>query len=705
MVLPLLGGSPAVWNTCLMYFQAMLLLAYVYAHLSSRWLSPRRQAALHVALLLVSLLALPIALPRGWDPPASGNVIPWLLGELSISLAIPFFVLAATAPLVQHWLASIDDSATPAPAAKNPYVLYAASNAGSFLGLLAFPLLLEPNLRLGQQARYWSFGYVAVAAILIACAGTIWKRSGRHAVAPAPLVRSPQPAIRSRLTWIALAFVPSSLLLGITTYLTTDVAATPLFWVVPLAIYLLTFVIVFARPDRQPNRWIVLFHAIMVIALFTIFPWKSGLGLRFTYAFHLGLFAVTALTLHGRLAASRPSPAHLTEFYLWMALGGALGGIFNAIAAPLLFKSIVEYQAMAVVACFLRPSLKWLRLRVIEESRAFPIALVPAMLLALVLGYDAQGQRVLSTPVMWVVSITAGLIALSLHAYPRRFGISIALLALMAKLYQPDRHVLLADRSFFGAYRVEQFSRTGHVLYHGTTIHGAQFLDSARIRTPLTYYHQRSPVAQAFAALNPELTGARIGVVGLGTGTLLCYSQPGESWTFFEIDPHIEAIARNPRFFTYLRDCAVRPRVVIGDARLTLAREPPASYSLIILDAFSSDAIPAHLLTREALALYERLLNEHGVLLVHISNRTLRLAPVVAAVAADARLYALLGRNDTPPAQPGDREFPSDWVAIAKRPYDLGSLVNNKLWETLTPSRQTDAWTDDYWNLFRVIKW
>jgi hypothetical protein len=712
MVLPLLGGSPAVWNTCLMYFQAMLLLAYLYAHLTSRWLSPRRQAMLHVALLLLSLIALPIALPRGWDPPASGNVIPWLLGVLTISLGVPFFVLAATAPLVQHWFASIDDP-TPAPVAKNPYVLYAASNAGSFLGLLAFPLLLEPNLRLGQQARYWSIGYVAVAAVLIACA----RKAGAGYRVPVtgddvrptdevlPATGTRPPVTRSRVTWIALAFVPSSLLLGITTYLTTDIAAAPLFWVVPLAIYLLTFVVVFARPDRQPNRWIVLLHAIMVIALFTIFPWKSGLGLRFTYAFHLGLFAVTALTLHGRLAASRPAPAHLTEFYLWMALGGALGGVFNAIVAPLVFKSIVEYQAMAVVACFLRPSIKWLRIRQIEESRAFPVALIPAMILALVLGYDAQGARVLSTPMMWTFSIVAGLIALSLHAHPLRFGISITLLALMARLYLPDRHILFADRSFFGAYRVEQFSRTGHTLYHGTTIHGAQYLDSARRRTPLTYYHLRSPVAQAFAALNTRLTGARIGVVGLGTGSLLCYSQPGQSWTFFEIDPHIEAIARDPRFFTYLRDCAVKPRIVIGDARLTLSREPPGTYSLLVLDAFSSDAIPAHLLTREAVSLYERLLTDRGVLLVHISNRTLRLAPVVAAGVGDARLYGLLGRNDIPSARPDDREFSSDWVAIAKRPEDLGSLANSKLWQRLTPPGRADVWTDDYWNLFRAIKW
>jgi spermidine synthase len=651
---------------------------------------------LHVGLLLVSLISLPIALPRGWDPPASGNVIPWLLGVLTISVGIPFFMLAATAPLVQHWLAE--------RTTKNPYVLYAASNAGSFLGLLAFPFLLEPNLRLGEQARYWSIGYVAVVAVLIGCAVTAVTGYRQPVAGHPPLSRTPPPATRRRLTWIALAFVPSSLLLGITTYITTDVAATPLFWVVPLAIYLLTFVIVFARPDRQPNRWILLLHAVTVIALFTILSWKGGLGLRFTYAFHLGLFALTALTLHGRLAALRPSPEHLTEFYLWLALGGALGGAFNAIAAPILFKSIVEYQWMIVLACFLRPTIEWLRPRVIESSRTFPTALVPAMLLALVLGYDAQGQRVLSTPVMWAVSVAAGLVALSLHAYPLRFGISIALLALMAKLYQPDRQVIFADRSFFGAYRVERFSARGHTLYHGTTIHGAQFLD-ARSLMPLTYYHRRSPLAQVFAALSSRLHSARIGVVGLGTGTILCYSEPGQSWTYFEIDPHIEAIARNPRFFTYLRDCAVRPRIVLGDARLTLAREAPGSYSLIILDAFSSDAIPAHLLTREALELYTRLLNDHGVLLVHISNRTLRLAPVVAATARAAHLYALLGENDVVSMRPNDREFSSEWVAIARRPEDLGSLVSDRLWRGLNPSRGTNAWTDDYWNLFRAIKW
>lgn len=702
MVLPLLGGSPAVWNTCLMFFQALLLLGYLYAHATTRLLGIRRQVMLHVALLVISLVVLPIAVPGGWEPPTSGSVIPWLLGLLTVSLGPPFLVLAATAPLVQHWFANLECSKF-----RNPYLLYAASNAGSFAGLLAFPILFEPNLRLGEQSNYWTIGYAVALVLVTTCGVAVWSRDRSKVARPAVQVEAARrPTARDRMKWLAFAFVPSSLLLGVTTYLSTDVAAAPLLWVVPLAIYLLTFVIVFAWPNRQPIRVVTLLHALLATVLVIAVFWRMGMDLRWAYALHLGLFAVTALTLHGRLAASRPAPAHLTEFYLWMALGGALGGGFNAIAAPLLFDSILEYQLMVAAACFLRPSKLRLGPSFVARFQDIAIAAIPTLILAVVAANELQGRRVLSVSVLWIVSVVAGLVALSLHANAVRFGASIASIVVAGIVVQRARDTIHRDRSFFGAYRVERFAPTGHVLYHGTTIHGAQFLDEKRRRTPVTYYHPAGPAGKAFAALGELLHGGRIGVVGLGAGSLLCYARPGQEWTFFEIDPHVEAIARNPALFTFLRDCPVRPRVVIGDARLTLAREAHGSFSLIVLDAFSSDAIPAHLLTLEAVALYERLLADDGVLLMHISNRNLDLEPVVAAVAAAAGFEAFIAEHEAASAQKDkELEYGSDWVVMARRREDLGSLVADSSWRRMESPENAKPWTDDYSNLFSVIRW
>lgn len=705
MVLPLLGGSPAVWNTCLMFFQSMLLLGYLYAHLSSRYLEPRRQAWLHVGLLVLALASLPIAIPRGSAPPASGNVIPWLVQLLSVAVGAPFLILAATAPLLQRWL-SISNH----PAAKNPYMLYAASNTGSLLGLLAFPVLLEPHLRLRQQAVLWSIGYGFALALIVLCATIVWRndeyRTPIDGTAAPNNPAEPAPTLRDRLRWVALAFIPSSLLLGVTTYLSTDVAAMPLLWVVPLALYLITFIVVFARGNRLTNQPAAISHAVLVTMLVIALYFGPSMGLRWEYALNLGAFMLTALVLHGELAASRPSPAHLTEFYLWMALGGALGGAFNAVVAPLLFKSIAEYQIVLVLACFLRPSWRLDNAKFLERV-PWVAALVPAALLGVITWNSGGDHHLLGISVKMLTRLVAGILVLAISANAFRFGIGVAAIALVGSFlthrYDQD---ILRDRSFFGAYRVQAAAGPAHRLVHGTTTHGAQFLDSARRRTPITYYHPRGPVGVLFAALQSRLPQHRIGAIGLGAGTVLCYSRPGEQWTFFEIDPLVKRISSNPRYFTYLRDCAVRPTIVIGDARLTLSRQPEKSFGLLIVDAFSSDAIPVHLLTREAFALYEMALDEHGILFVHISNQHLDLQPVVAALAADAGLIALVDKDDPSATEEvKDLQYPSDWVAIARRKEDLGSLNGDSRWQPLLAQKGYVPWSDDYSNVFSVIRW
>jgi hypothetical protein len=681
-----------------MYFQSLLLFGYLYAHGSSRFLRPRAQVVLHLALLAACMVVLPLALPGGWTPPESGNVIPWLVGVLSVSLGPPFLVLSATAPLLQRWIASIE------PPVKNPYVLYAASNAGSFLGLLAFPLLLEPAFTLGEQSRLWTAGYVVALVAIAACGFLARRRFPLETVSWTEA--APAPLWIDRAKWVALAFVPSSLLLGVTTYLSTDVAATPLLWVIPLALYLLTFVIVFSNVGRAVTLPAALVHSALIIVLVLVFFWQESIGFKRGYALNLGAFAFTALVLHGALAESRPAPAHLTEFYLWMAFGGALGGAFTALLVPVIFESTRDYLMMLVVACFLRPRIRSGFLAEVPILGAASLTIVPALALFAVSKLHLTQANVLGISIFWAVSIVAAAIAFAMQSRPLRFGLAIAAIAVAGYTVQTSRATLFTDRSFFGIYRVARATGGVNVLYHGTTIHGAQFQDSARRLKPVTYYHPNGPVGDVFMKLRPQLPGNRFGIVGLGTGSILCYSRPGDEWTFFEIDPHVEAIARNPLLFTFMSECAVKPRIVLGDARLTLAREPWGSYSMLVLDAFSSDAIPVHLLTREAFALYERVLADKGILMVHISNRRLDLEPVVGRLAKDAGLVATIRNHDVPnERQNTEYDYGSDWVVLARERADLGPLVAEDQWRDVAVDSRRRTWTDDYSNLLSVIRW
>ena len=697
LVLPLLGGSPAVWNTCLMYFQALLLIGYLYAHASSRYLAPRRQVLVHGLLLLLCIVQLPLGLRAGWIPPQSGTVIPWLVGALTVSMAAPFLLLSATAPLLQRWLAAMT------PPVENPYVLYAASNAGSFVGLLAFPLLLEPALRLRDQTRLWSLGFIAAVLLIAACGAAIWRRLPAKGVAALESEGEP-PSWRRRLHWVVLAFVPSSLLLGVTTYLSTDVAATPLLWVVPLSLYLLTFVLVFAKGGRYLGKPAALVHSILVTTLAVVFFWQAGIGFQRSYALHLLLFFFTTLVLHGELARLRPHPAYLTGYYLWLAFGGALGGAFTALLVPVVFESTRDYLMMLAIACFIRPSRRLAVDALIFRARNFAFVLLPAVLLAFAWRNDAEDFEILGVEAFLVVSVAAGLLALSVRRNALRFGLAISAIGVAGLILHDKTPTMYADRSFFGIYKVGDASGPARLLYHGTTIHGAQFTDARRLK-PITYYHPDGPVGQVLRHVQSRGGPRRIGVVGLGTGSILCYSQPGEEWIFFEIDPAVERIARNPRLFTFLRDCAVKPRVVIGDARLTLAREQPGTYSLLVLDAFSSDAIPVHLMTREALALYLQLLKDDGILLVHISNRRLELEKVVGDIAVDARVPALIQDHDTNrERQYREYDYDSDWVVIARSAEHLSTFAADTLWNRVRNNEDIRPWTDDYSNIISVIR-
>jgi hypothetical protein len=706
MVLPLLGGSPAVWNTCMVFYQAALLGGYAYAHAAPRWLGLKRQALLHLGLLLLGALALPIGIARGWTPPASSSPIPWLLLVLTASVGLPFFVVSATAPLLQRWF-----SHTGHAAARDPYFLYGASNLGSMTALLSYPFLVEAHLRLAEQARVWALGYVLLVGLIAGCAVLLWRAPAAPPAAAGPEAAPPgageEPLTWGRrVWWVLLAFAPSSLLLGVTAYLSTDIAAVPLLWVIPLAIYLLTFVLVFARSPLLPQSFMVLAEPFLVIPLALLF-FLNLKGAWPLFPLHLLAFFVMAMVCHGELMRYRPGAAHLTEFYLWMSVGGVLGGLFNALVAPATFKGVVEYPLMIMVASLLRPQPGARPGR----AGAWLLDLLLPLVLALALGGLCRavlaGDFSWQMPAIVALSCLAGAFAYSFRHRPVRFGLGVGAVMAAAVLLPPGAsRVLLQERNFFGVLQVRHDAAGNyHLLYHGTTLHGAQSLEPSRRREPLTYYHPAGPLGQVFQVLSGNLAPRRMAVVGLGTGSIASYGKAGQTLTFYEIDPAVERLARDPRYFTFLQDCPAQVEVVLGDARLSLKEAPDFSYDLMVLDAFSSDAIPLHLVTREALALYLAKLRPGGMLAFHISNRYLDLEPVLGGLARDAGLACLI-RDDKNlgEAEKQARKSPSTWAVMGQGAEGLSRLAADPRWHPAA-GRPGLLWTDDFSNILEVFKW
>src|ERR687898_220162 len=638
-VLPSFGGTPAVWTGSMMFFQATLLVGYLYVHATTTWLGARRQAILHLVVVLLPLLVLPLAVPGDeWAPSSQANPIFLLLGLLAISVGLPFFAISTTNPLVQRWLSDTDH-----PAARDPYFLYRASNLGSVIGLLGYPLLVERELTLDTQGIVWSVGYGLLLVLVFASAVLLW-RSPRPSVAEGeeeaePLAGdpvsgggSPQTADPSlaepreegltllrRLRWIGLTFVPSSLMLGVTAFITTDITPIPLLWVIPLSLYLFSFVIVFSPSQRMPD----LIHKGMVAALplvIAVLVVAMLIDLRDPFWLLIGLhllgFFVVAMVLHGEVARDRPPARHLTEFYLWVSVGGVLGGVFNALIAPVAFSTVIEYPLAIVLACLFLPGL--LLARLLRGERDVPrearsgdeqqrmtssgsgrgrqLSLVLDFVLPLALGGlmvalgfavdEGTFDSILDRPTVWqtFIGLGAGLACLwfaYLSSRPIRFGLGIALL-IVAVTFANGETSLFEDRSFFGVYRVTGDEQR-HTLIFGNTNHGAQVFGT-NPPVPTTYYDSTGPVGQAFDALAEEVT-SQPAVIGLGTGTMACYNKAGQQLTFYEIDPLIESLARNDNLFTYLRDCPGENNVVLGDARLSLTEAPNSEYGIIVADA------------------------------------------------------------------------------------------------------------------------
>ncbi len=724
--LPLVGGSPAVWTVAVMFFQAALLAGYAYADWSVRRLGPRRQAMVHCGLLLVPLVALPIGIPAGWAPPVDAHPAWWLLGVLAWGVGLPFVALATGAPLLQRWFAEL-----PHRRAADPYFLYRASNAGSFLGLLAYPLLIEPAWPLRSQARLWTAGYLLWSVLVVVCAAGVLRArrevpeepaaAAHHGEAVAGSVQA-GPSGRDSLRWIVLAMVPSSLLLGVTTTLTVDIAPMPLLWVVPLGIYLLTFVVAFsagtaARAARRAAAWSYPLLALPALALLLLDAtrplWLIGL-------IYLAAFTAGAMLCHGRLAELRPHPHALTRYYLCIALGGALGGVLNGLLAPELLPSVLEFPIALLATFWLLPRrgpapagpLRWV-------GPALPALTGGVLAVAALTGgwFSDDGAAVSMVTFLGGCALVA---CMALMRRPAIAGLAaVAVFGAVTIAGCATSDVLLRDRNFYGALEVRDSAPDGHrMLLHGTTLHGAQAL-TGDVLQPTTYYSRAGPLGDVVTALRRSGRTADAAVVGLGVGTAACHAQPGETWTFYEINPMVVRLARDPALFTFLRDCPGRHPIVLGDARLSLAASPNR-YGLIVLDAFSSDAIPTHLLTRQAVDLYLSRLRAGGAIAVHVSNRYGDLEPVLGRLAADAGLRCL-DRVDSVRADregtgsdgagpdgaraaddgPGLARSASHWVVLARSATDLGGLAGVPGWESCRAS--ASVWTDDHTGLIEVV--
>lgn len=695
-VLPLLGGSAEVWNTCVLFYQSLLLAGYAYAYFiadRSGW-SLRKQMICQGVLLLIAGVTVLIG-PPAWSPPLGSNPVSWLLLYLFVSVGAPFFVLSTTTPLLQRWL-----TLAKVKTLRDPYFLFSASNLGSMIALLGYPTLFEPFLTLDGQNVVWSIGYVLLILIALACARSLWSSEPISHEEATP--EAPAPSWKQRLHWLVLALVPSSLMLSVTAYLTTNIAPFPLFWIIPLALYLLSLIVVFSRKPILKREWMLFLQPPVIAVLAVLFCWQTvHYSYLFMFPLHLLAFFLTAMVCHGELARTRPNARYLTEFYLLMATGGALGAVFNTLIAPYAFVSVQEYPLGLVLACMLRPrsTLKgWWSHRWVD-------AVLPLVVLLVLIGQRYMIDHMPAHATFYdemIVLVPGGVLALLLWPRPIAFALAIGAVLFMAASYWP-RNYIYQGRNFFGAIKVERIDDY-NLLTHGDILHGAEKMNGSRPREPLTYFHLGSPIGQFFKAYREKLTGANIAIVGLGAGTLASYAQPGQRWMFYEINPQMLQIAMDPSCFTYLSDCQAHVSAIIGDGRLSLAKAPDSHYSVIVFDTFSSDAVPTHMLTREAIQLYLSKLTFDGVLAFHISTRCVDLKPILRALAHDANLICVMELQPGLPKEEYDaHKTDSTWVFLARRMSDLELLKSTPNYHLEQGGPYASVWTDSFSDMIETL--
>ncbi|MEQ5788164.1 fused MFS/spermidine synthase [Erythrobacter sp. NFXS35] len=703
LALPRLGGAPNVWNSAMLVYQALLLGGYAYAHVIGRF-TLRRQLVLHTGLLAVAALTLPLTLA---DLPdfGPGLEVFWVPALLFASVGPVFFLISAQAPLIQRWY-SAD------PAAGDPYPLYAASNFGSFAGLISYPILIEPMLPLGRQSLIWSFGYCALIVLLLFVVRARWQT-----IAPDDNGRSTQAAAAGRDPigwrrmglWLVLAAVPSGLMLSTTTHLTTDIVAMPLLWVIPLGLYLLSFSVAFAENRALAQ---IITRAAPVVLLLAggmamISQSEGGVWLLFA---SVALLFVISVALHSRMYELRPDPSRLTLFYLVMSAGGVLGGLFTALFAPLLFDWVWEHPLLVLAAAALIPLGRFAtwQLRFVTGDMQRIVVLGGGLLLAFGLALvlvnatlrDADGLAMAIYVALAVIALVLTFNRAALLAVFACMMIGTSLEG-HGSAYAHGERV----RSYFGVYTVSDNDEAGfRMLAHGTTDHGRQFLKPEKRRQPTAYYGPNAGVGLLLGGASGLMgKGADIGIVGLGAGTLACYREPDQTYRFYEIDPAILEFSTVGKF-TFLSDCAPDSETVIGDARIALEQETGAQYDVLVVDAFSSDSIPLHLLTREALQTYRRSIRKDGAIAIHISNRFIDLEPVLAALVRDAGMFAAV-RADFPNSVQG--LTPSIWVVMSPREATLQAITAASpaaTWRKPVTPAQT-VWSDQYASTLPHFRW
>jgi len=686
--------------------------------MSTKWLGIKKQPIVHIALLVLSLAWLPIALHTDIAFSSSEHPIPWVIVSLFLSIGVPFFVLAANAPLIQFWLAN-----TSHKDAKNPYFLYSASNIGSLLALLSYPFLIEPTLTLWSQTHAWSLLFAGFIALIVASAVYLRKYPATVPADQSARADEATPPLKTKLYWMALAAGPSSLMLGLTTYITTDIAPIPLFWVIPLALYLITFIAAFSKYDKITDYAVQAQNILVPLTVMgMVFNIQLPYGLMIL---HVLTFFVTAMVCHGTLARRKPGTRHLTEFYVWMSLGGMLGGVFNALVVPFIFTNPIEYTVLFFACLLLRPTIGHFADSKREWKKDILIPIVfGAVMLAVFYGAfvfmdDYEGYlrttydktHTLSTSETFVASnmyfifMTVVYIAIMVmvdRTYQRPLRFMLVVLALFfattysVRFGDKKDDLIYAERNFFGVLRIYRYEKTTQLM-HGTTTHGMQS-NNPKEKLWLTSYY--TPLTQMFQHLDRKIANAPYAVIGLGSGTSACAGRKGQVVDFYDIDPAVVKMANNPEFFTYLRDCPTTHNIILGDGRLQIAKANDKRYGLIVVDAFSSDAIPLHLLTREAIAIYASKLADNGVIALHISNRYLDLMPLTAALALDGNFQAIVvhggGENTL--------AFGSVWVLLTRDAQYYARGKKEKNWQQIKSKGTFKPWTDDYSNILHILQ-
>lgn len=707
MVLPRLGGSPAVWSVAMVFFQSLLLGGYAYAHYLMQLKNRMLPVAIHLVLLMVALLTLPLSIAGGWgEPPTSGYAF-WLLGLFAVSIGLPFFALAANNPLLQAWFVRSGH-----PNGPDPYFLYASSNIGSFLALLSYPVLLEPMFTLRTQNLIWTGGY-GLLIVLIAACGVLLLRSPVMAERDLQIeeASAPAPPWMLRARWIFLAAVPSGLLIAVTAHISTDVAAAPLLWVLPLSLYLLTWVLVFQSRPLLPHKWVLLLQPLAIAGVIGLLAFGGEQNLLLTLGGHQLCFFVIAMACHGELARTRPAAKYLTGFYVALSFGGMVGGLFAGLIAPFTFSWIAEYPILLACAALCRPPggnerfARW-------NWWYWPFLAALAVALIAPTYHPGQVLTWLQAHRVWMVGavgVLSALLALGLNANRWKIFATVAVALALIRAYPADDGRVETVRSFFGVHKIVVTSNGQyHVLMHGTTIHGAEKYqndDGTPVTgrpEPITYYHKDGGIGQAIAAMR-ERKGSplRVAVIGLGSGTLACASEPGETWKYFEIDQTMVDTAKDPKYFSYISKCDPDMKPVIGDARLTFAKEPAGIYDLIIVDAYSSDAIPIHLATEEAMEIYKERLAPQGAVAMHVSNRHLELSSVVVGIADANDLKSWVYSEDT--NRDSEYIFSTTVVISARADADIGKLASSDQWALTEAEDDERVWTDDYSNVLGAV--